>query len=138
MSRLPLVVFFILKGFSAPHISGQTVTDANCGLSDGSICVAPGGGTSPYTYSWMPGGATTACITGLAGGIDTVVITDASGCSDTFTIPVNLAGLPAISVPVKKYTCPSSELPVGFQLIGKWWREADILGLGQLYEKIGE
>ena len=57
--------------------------------------------------------------------------------SDVFTGPTNLAGLPAISIPTK----PSSmlapkELPVGFQLIGKHFREADILGLGQLYEEI--
>jgi aspartyl-tRNA(Asn)/glutamyl-tRNA(Gln) amidotransferase subunit A len=57
--------------------------------------------------------------------------------SDIFTIPANLAGIPAISIPTK----PSSglapkELPVGFQLIGKKWREADILGIGQYYEKM--
>lgn len=52
--------------------------------------------------------------------------------SDIFTIPVNLAGLPAISIPVKS----NSGLPVGFQLIGKPWREADILGVGQYYERI--
>jgi aspartyl-tRNA(Asn)/glutamyl-tRNA(Gln) amidotransferase subunit A len=44
--------------------------------------------------------------------------------SDIFTIPVNLAGLPAITI------------PPGFQLIGKPWREADILGIGQFYERI--
>jgi len=52
--------------------------------------------------------------------------------SDVFTIAVNLAGLPAISIPVR----PAPALPVGFQLIGKKWREADILGIGQFYEKI--
>jgi aspartyl-tRNA(Asn)/glutamyl-tRNA(Gln) amidotransferase subunit A len=57
--------------------------------------------------------------------------------SDVFTGPANLAGVTAISIPTK----PSSslmpkELPVGFQLIGKKWREADILGLGQYYEKL--
>ncbi|MEK7192505.1 MAG: Asp-tRNA(Asn)/Glu-tRNA(Gln) amidotransferase subunit GatA [Patescibacteria group bacterium] len=51
--------------------------------------------------------------------------------SDIFTIPVNLAGLPAISIPARK-----EGLPVGFQLIGKPWRESDILGIGQYYEKI--
>ncbi len=56
--------------------------------------------------------------------------------ADIFTIPVKMAGLPAISIPVKKYPYPSPELPIGFQLIGKWWREADILGIGQFYEKI--
>lgn len=49
---------------------------------------------------------------------------------DIFTIPVNLAGLPGISIPIKGI----SGMPIGFQLIGKPYREADILGLGQLYE----
>ena len=52
--------------------------------------------------------------------------------SDIFTIPVNLAGLPGISIPVKN----SGTLPIGFQLIGKPWREADILGIGQFYERL--
>ncbi len=57
--------------------------------------------------------------------------------SDIFTIPINLAGLPGISIPIKKYEYPKNkELPVGFQLIGKHFHEADILGLGQLYEKL--
>lgn len=52
--------------------------------------------------------------------------------SDIFTIPVNMAGLPAVSIPVKGV----KGLPIGFQLIGKPWREADILGMGQYYERI--
>lgn len=52
--------------------------------------------------------------------------------SDVFTIPANLAGVPAISIPVRDI----SSLPVGFQLIGRHFREADILGLGQFYEKL--
>ena len=53
--------------------------------------------------------------------------------SDIFTIPVNLAGLPAISIPVKQ---EDKALPIGFQLIGKHFREDDILGVGELYEKL--
>jgi aspartyl-tRNA(Asn)/glutamyl-tRNA(Gln) amidotransferase subunit A len=56
--------------------------------------------------------------------------------SDIFTIPVNLAGLPGLAIPVKKYKIDSGELPVGFQLIGKPFREADILGIGQFYERL--
>jgi len=64
--------------------------------------------------------------------------------SDIFTIPVNLAGLPAISIPVRQETRNLSlrqadkrqVLPVGFQLIGKPFHEADILSLGKFYERI--
>jgi len=56
--------------------------------------------------------------------------------SDIFTIPVNLAGLPALTIPVKKYKINGGELPVGFQLIGKPFHEADILGIGKYYEQI--
>jgi aspartyl-tRNA(Asn)/glutamyl-tRNA(Gln) amidotransferase subunit A len=52
--------------------------------------------------------------------------------SDIFTIPANLAGLPAVSIPIKGR---EGKLPIGFQLIGRHFREADILGLGQLYER---
>jgi aspartyl-tRNA(Asn)/glutamyl-tRNA(Gln) amidotransferase subunit A len=55
--------------------------------------------------------------------------------SDIMTIPVNLAGLPALVLPTKR-DLAAGELPIGFQLIGKKWHEADILGIGQYYEKI--
>ncbi|MDO8469721.1 MAG: Asp-tRNA(Asn)/Glu-tRNA(Gln) amidotransferase subunit GatA [bacterium] len=54
--------------------------------------------------------------------------------SDIFTTQVNLAGLPSLTVPVKKYAVGSGELPVGFQLIGRKFREQDLFGLGTLYE----
>ncbi|MEK7174097.1 MAG: Asp-tRNA(Asn)/Glu-tRNA(Gln) amidotransferase subunit GatA [Patescibacteria group bacterium] len=53
--------------------------------------------------------------------------------SDIFTIPVNLAGLPAVSIPVAQ---KKDDLPIGFQLIGRHFREADILGLGHFYERV--
>jgi aspartyl-tRNA(Asn)/glutamyl-tRNA(Gln) amidotransferase subunit A len=57
--------------------------------------------------------------------------------SDIFTIPANLAGIPAISIPTKPASALApKELPIGFQLMGKKWHEADILGIGQFYEKI--
>ncbi|MDO8466552.1 MAG: Asp-tRNA(Asn)/Glu-tRNA(Gln) amidotransferase subunit GatA [bacterium] len=59
--------------------------------------------------------------------------------SDIFTIPVNMAGLPAVSIPAKiklGHAEGQAGLPIGFQLIGKHWREADILGIGQFYEKL--
>ena len=56
---------------------------------------------------------------------------------DLFTLPLKLGGFPAISIPTKPSSeLASGELPIGFQLIGKKWHEADILGIGQYYEKI--
>ena len=54
---------------------------------------------------------------------------------DIFAIPNKLAGLPAISIPaMPNAELPAGKLPVGFQLIGKKWREADLLGIGMMYE----
>ena len=71
--------------------------------------------------------------------------------SDIFTIPANLAGLPAVSIPVRQATGDTRQgigkttalsqvalpmsLPVGFQLIGRRWREEDILQMGHWYER---
>ena len=52
--------------------------------------------------------------------------------SDACTLPVNMAGLPGVSIP-----CGLSEgLPVGLQLIGAAWSEAELLGLARGYEAI--
>ena len=52
--------------------------------------------------------------------------------SDACTLPVNMAGLPGVSIP-----CGLSDgLPVGLQLIGAAWSEAELLGLARGYEAI--
>ena len=52
--------------------------------------------------------------------------------SDILTIPANLAGIPAISIPVRGR---EDKLPIGFQIMGKHFREEDILSLGMYYER---
>lgn len=52
--------------------------------------------------------------------------------SDMYTIPANLAGVPGISIPIRN---ESRNLPIGFQLIGKPWREADLFEMGKEYER---
>jgi aspartyl-tRNA(Asn)/glutamyl-tRNA(Gln) amidotransferase subunit A len=48
-----------------------------------------------------------------------------------FNRPSNLAGCPAVSVP-----CGFAEgLPVGLQLIGRWWQEAELLRLAHAYQQ---
>ncbi len=51
---------------------------------------------------------------------------------DIYTIGVNLAGLPAISVPCG-FT--GGDLPIGLQLIGQPFREAELLAIARAYEQ---
>ncbi|WP_297671144.1 Asp-tRNA(Asn)/Glu-tRNA(Gln) amidotransferase subunit GatA [uncultured Desulfovibrio sp.] len=53
---------------------------------------------------------------------------------DAYTLSLNLAGLPGLSMPVG--TGAESGLPVGMQLIGKAFAEADLLSLGHALERI--
>jgi hypothetical protein len=62
-------------------------TDEMMGM-DGTATVTVSGGTPNYTYYWMPGGQTTASISGLAAGTYTVMVLDANGCGDTLEVVV--------------------------------------------------
>lgn len=51
--------------------------------------------------------------------------------ADVFTIPANMAGIPGVSVP-----CGLSDgMPVGLQLLGKPFDEANLLGIAHAYEQ---
>jgi gliding motility-associated-like protein len=69
----------------------EIITNPKCfGVCDGSITLAPTGGTGPaYTYSWSTG-ATTSSITNACVGTPSVTITDLANC--TFTASFNLTG----------------------------------------------
>ncbi|HAR99639.1 MAG TPA: Asp-tRNA(Asn)/Glu-tRNA(Gln) amidotransferase GatCAB subunit A [Candidatus Moranbacteria bacterium] len=54
--------------------------------------------------------------------------------SDIFTITANLAGVPAISFPIGAIATDGKELPVGGQLMGKWFDEEGMLNCAHTYE----
>jgi aspartyl-tRNA(Asn)/glutamyl-tRNA(Gln) amidotransferase subunit A len=55
---------------------------------------------------------------------------------DIFTVTANILGVPAISVPCKdKIKVDGKELPIGFQLMGKWFDEENVLKAADAYEK---
>lgn len=65
-------------------------TDASCfGVCDGEATVTPVGGIPPYTYLWVPGGQTTATVTGLCAGVYNVQISDSIGCIYTQLVTIN-------------------------------------------------
>ncbi|MXV53239.1 DUF11 domain-containing protein [Pedobacter sp. HMF7647] len=73
----------------SPLIVTPTTTNVSCkGAADGSISLAVSGGTAPYTYQWVPGGATTASINNLEPGSYTCTVTDANGCIKIQTIDI--------------------------------------------------
>lgn len=54
--------------------------------------------------------------------------------SDIYTVAINLAGVPAMSIPCGFIGEDGRNLPVGFQLIGKYFDEATILRVAYNYE----
>ena len=65
-----------------------TVTNVTCsGACDGSIILAPTGGSGGFTYSWSNGSGGNAAL-GLCAGGYTVIVSDSAGCDTTiqFTI----------------------------------------------------
>ncbi|HRH37973.1 MAG TPA: SprB repeat-containing protein, partial [Flavobacteriales bacterium] len=74
-------------------IASGVVTPITCnGACDGSIALAPSGGTGPYTFTWTPvpaNGQGNADATGLCANTWVVVVADAHGCDTTLTFIVN-------------------------------------------------
>lgn len=54
--------------------------------------------------------------------------------SDIYTITANLAGVPAISFPIGAVEEGGKQLPVGGQLMGKWFDEEGLLNMAHTFE----
>ena len=77
-------------GAEAQITIGGSATNVSCfGGSNGSATAIPSGGTPPYTYTWSPGGATTASATGLSALDYIVTVTDSNALRRTRTYVVN-------------------------------------------------
>jgi aspartyl-tRNA(Asn)/glutamyl-tRNA(Gln) amidotransferase subunit A len=53
--------------------------------------------------------------------------------NDVYTVTANLAGVPGISVPCG---LSSERLPIGFQLLGPYWSEDQLLKMAHAYEQV--
>lgn len=71
----------------------QAVSDANCGVCNGTIDVTPSGGTPGYSYLWNSG-ATAPTLSALCAGNYSLTITDINTCTSAFVIAVNNTGGP--------------------------------------------
>ena len=62
----------------------STATNPTCfGLANGIITTTMGGGTSPYSYTWSPGGQNTSSLSAQNAGTFAVTIEDVNGCTLT-------------------------------------------------------
>ncbi len=80
--------------------------NSHCNQPDGRDSVIVSGGSPAYTYSWSPGGATTATATNLTPGMYTVAVTDSHLCLliDSLAVP-NTPGLTASISGTAPVTC---------------------------------
>lgn len=54
--------------------------------------------------------------------------------ADIYTVGANLAGIPAISIPAGSVKRDGVELPVGFQAMGRWFRDDALLDFAEAIE----
>jgi aspartyl-tRNA(Asn)/glutamyl-tRNA(Gln) amidotransferase subunit A len=54
--------------------------------------------------------------------------------ADIFTVTANITGIPAISIPCGSVKIEEKELPVGLQLMGKWFDEETLLNTAYAFE----
>jgi hypothetical protein len=71
-------------------VSSMFATHVSCGsCSDATVSVTASGGMAPYTYSWVPGNATTSVITNASATCYTVNLKDANGCASVDSVCVS-------------------------------------------------
>lgn len=82
-------------GILAPAIVGTNIT---CnGLNNGKATSTPTGGTSPYTYIWNTGSATSST-TGLAPGTYSLTVTDSKSCTTVSTVTITQSAVLSVAL----------------------------------------
>ncbi len=56
--------------------------------------------------------------------------------TDIYTVPANVGMVPAISIPTAAVNRDGKNLPVGLQLMGKWWDEQNVLNIAHSIEQM--
>jgi gliding motility-associated-like protein len=84
----------------------STITNVSCPSGNNGVLKAtPTGGTSPYTYLWLPINKTTATVSGLIAGTYSLTVTDAKGCKNMTTYTVTQPQPIVITYTVKQVSC---------------------------------
>ncbi len=82
------------------------ITTVSCfSGSNGAISLTPGGGVSPFSYFWLPGGQTTSSISSVSAGNYTSMVTDANGCVKTNTFNIAQGSTLSIAFTTTNVSC---------------------------------
>ena len=95
---------------SCPTIAiRSTVQQALCNGDTGSATVLASGGTSPYTYTWMPGNLTGAIQSNLTPNtVYTVTAQDNNACTGTITLSITQPAAIISTVSITNATCQAA------------------------------
>jgi gliding motility-associated-like protein len=94
-----------------------TVSNASCGLNNGSILVTVAGGSGQYTYLWSNGAAADN-INNIPSGVYSITVTDANGCSATRNINVGNATAATLTGVVQNTTCGQNNGSISINVTG--------------------
>ncbi len=84
----------------------MSFTDPLCnGNCNGTVTATVTGGTTPYSYAWLPGGQTTASLTGLCSGTYTLTVTDVNTCTASQTVTLTDPALLGITGVATNASC---------------------------------
>lgn len=82
---------------NSPFSVSSTITNASCGIPNGSIALTVGGASPGYSYLWNTG-ATGASLTNVTGGTYTVTITDVNLCDTVLTYSIGTLSGPSVTL----------------------------------------
>ncbi|MFK7773366.1 MAG: PKD domain-containing protein [Saprospiraceae bacterium] len=74
------------------------ITNATCGLENGSITVSTTGGTAPFIFNLGNGASTNPVFENLSGGTYSITVTDGNGCEADQSVAVLSTGEPTFSI----------------------------------------
>ncbi|MDO8598530.1 MAG: amidase family protein, partial [bacterium] len=121
--RIMLGTYALSKGYADQYytralaVRNRIKRDFEAAFRDVDVLVSP---TSP-TPAWPFG----------AKGDDPL----AMYLADVFTVSANVAGIPGMSIPCGFVERDGKQLPVGLQLLGRWFDEESLFTLGEAYEQ---
>lgn len=115
------VEFFttVLGNIGGPSIIVDSIQDVNClGDQSGAVAISVSGGTAPYTYDWLPNGASTQDLNNVIAGNYTVKVTDAAGCITTENVQINDGNQVQASVETTNAECGACDGTAKLNIVG--------------------